>query len=80
MSEYIPGTNPSWGRKLPDGDLNSLVDSDGNNYDNGFNFDEKDDTYEDADAAPEPADVPEFDPEAAQKRIDEIIAKTNGEQ
>ena len=60
MGEFIPGTKPEWGRKLPDGDLNSLVDSAGNNYDNGFNFDEKDD------------DVPEFDPEEAQKRANEI--------
>jgi hypothetical protein len=43
MSERIPGTNPNWGRNLPDGDVNSLVDENGNSYDNGFNFDEKDD-------------------------------------
>ena len=59
MSEFIPGTNPDWDRKLPDGDLNSLVDANGENYDNGFNFDEKDD------------DVPEFNLDEAQKRIDE---------
>ena len=53
--EYIPGTNPKWDRELPDGDDNSLVDKNGNNYDNGYNFDEKDD------------DTPEFDPEAAEK-------------
>ena len=46
MSEFIPGTNPDWGRKLPDGDLNSLVDAGGNNYDDGFNFDERDDSEE----------------------------------
>ena len=43
---YIPNTNPDWGRELPDGDLNSLVDKAGNNYDNGYNFDEKDDEDE----------------------------------
>jgi hypothetical protein len=43
MSERIPGTNPKWNRNLPDGSVNSLVDEYGNSYDNGFNFDEKDD-------------------------------------
>ncbi len=40
---FIPGTNPEWGRELPDGYDNSLVDKAGNNYDNGWNFDEKSD-------------------------------------
>ena len=39
---YIPGTNPSWGRELPDNDDNSLVDKNGQNWDNGYNFDEPD--------------------------------------
>jgi len=39
----IPGTNPKWNRDLPDGYDNSLVDSSGNSYDNGWNFDERDD-------------------------------------
>lgn len=39
----IPGTNPGDDRSLPDGDLNSLVDSNGENYDDGYNYDEKDD-------------------------------------
>ena len=43
MSERIPGTNPAWDRNLPDGYSNSLVDENGNSYDNGFNFDEKED-------------------------------------
>jgi len=47
MGERIPGTNPDWDRNLPKGDVNSLVDSNGNNYDNGFNFDEKDDDWDD---------------------------------
>lgn len=56
---YIPGTNPSWGRELPDDYTNSLVDKGGNNYDDGWNFDEKDD------------DIPDFNPEEAQKHFDE---------
>lgn len=52
--EFIPHTNPDWNLELPDGDLNSLVSKDGKNHDDGYNFDEKDDT-------------PEFDPEAAKK-------------
>ena len=57
MGERIPGTNPDWDRNLPDGDINSLVDSNGNNYDNGFNFDEKDDdSSEDWDDVAEMAD------------------------
>ena len=43
VSERIPGTNPKWDRNLPEGYTNSLVDENGNSYDNGFNFDEKDD-------------------------------------
>ena len=45
----IPGTNPNWNRDLPDGFDNSLVDKAGNNYDNGWNFDERDDEEEDED-------------------------------
>lgn len=45
--ETIPGTNPNWGRELPDDYTNSIVDANGNNYDNGYNFDEKDDHEED---------------------------------
>ncbi|MBR1875058.1 hypothetical protein IJ798_01625 [Candidatus Saccharibacteria bacterium] len=67
MSEFIPGTNPDWGRKLPDGDLNSLVDASGNNYDNGFNFDEKDNDDE----------VPEFNPEEAKRRAEEVEQEKN---
>ncbi|MDO5480460.1 MAG: hypothetical protein Q4F58_02200 [Candidatus Saccharibacteria bacterium] len=59
---YIPGTNPNWNRELPDEDTNSLVDKHGNNYDNGYNFDEKDDDED---------DIPEFNPEAAQKLREE---------
>ena len=39
---FVPGTNPKWGRELPDEDYNSLVDKNGNNWDNGYNFDERD--------------------------------------
>lgn len=54
---YIPGTRPEWGRELRDDENNALIDKNGNTWDNGYNFDEKDD--EDS--------VPEFDPEAAKK-------------
>lgn len=76
---FIPGTNPEWGRELPDGDLNSLVDKNGNVYDDGFNFDEKDDAedlLDDSEDATNEADdldlsgFPDFDPEAAQQRYD----------
>ena len=40
---FIPGTNPVCGRELPDDMDNSLVDKYGNLYDNGYNFDERDD-------------------------------------
>ena len=43
---YIPGSDPDWDLELPDGDSNSLVTKDGKNWDNGFNFDEKDDNEE----------------------------------
>lgn len=50
MSEkFIPGTNPEWGRKLPDGMDNSLVDESGNPYDNGYNFDEFEEKDEEED-------------------------------
>lgn len=44
---YIPGTNPDWGRELPDGYDNSLVDAGGHPCDYGWNFDERDDEPED---------------------------------
>lgn len=43
---FIPGTNPEWGRELPDGYDNSLVDAGGNSWDNGWNFDEPSDDEE----------------------------------
>ena len=44
---FIPGTNPDWGRELPKGYDNSLVDAAGHNWDNEFNFDEPGDNDED---------------------------------
>ena len=44
----ISGTDPEWIRWLPDGDDNSLVDSYGNSYDNGWNFDERSDDEDDS--------------------------------
>lgn len=40
----IPGTKSEWDRLLPDDYDNSLVDRYGNNYDNGWNFDEVDES------------------------------------
>ena len=40
---FIPGTNPEWDLELPEKYVNSMVDSHGRSYDNGWNFDEKDD-------------------------------------
>lgn len=65
----IPGTNPDWNLELPDGDLNSLVAKDGQPWDNGYNFDEKDDEAEETPAE----DTPSFDPEAAKKAREEAI-------
>lgn len=49
----IPGTNPDWNRDLPDGFDNSLVDKAGNNYDNGWNFDERDDDEDEDEENPD---------------------------
>lgn len=66
----IPGTNPDWGRELPDGFDNSLVDKDGNNWDNGFNFDERDDPSEET-TYDTLIDEVKFDPEEALKAREE---------
>ena len=63
---YIPGSRPDRNLELPDGDLNSLVTKSGKNWDNGYNFDEKDGsteelTYDDL------AKKVKFDPAAAEK-------------
>ena len=42
----IPRTKTEWDRLLPDDYDNSLVDRWGNNYDNGWNFDESDEAEE----------------------------------
>lgn len=70
---YIPGTNPKWKRELPEGYSNSLVDDGGNNWDNGYNFDERDDDEDDEKATTfdDLASQTEFDPEAAKKAREE---------
>lgn len=62
--KYIPGTDPKWGRELPDDYSNSLVDKAGHNWDNGYNFDERDDDETTYDKL---AEEVKFDPEAAEK-------------
>jgi hypothetical protein len=65
MSEkqHIPHTNPDWGLELPEGYNNSLVDANGRNHDDGYNFDEKDDDEDEK--------IPPFDPESAKKAREE---------
>ena len=41
--KYIPHTSPDWHLELPEGMSNSLVSKDGQNHDDGYNFDERDD-------------------------------------
>ena len=72
MKNFIPGTRPEWGRELPDEDDNSLVDKRGNNYDNKYNFDERNDEDE-------AEEEPQFDPEAAKRRY-EAAKKAQAEQ
>lgn len=73
MKNFIPGTRPEWGRELPDEDENSLVDKHGNNYDNGYNFDERDNevTFDNL------AEQQPFDPEAAKRRQEEESSAEN---
>ncbi len=64
----IPGTNPDWKKELPDGYNNSLVDKAGRNWDNGYNFDERDDEQgTDETTFDSLANEVKFDPEAAKK-------------
>lgn len=76
MKNFIPGTRPEWGRELPDEDENSLVDKHGNNYNNGYNFDERDDEV----AFDDLAEQQPFDLEAAKRRQEEekSSAENNG--
>ena len=48
---FIPGTNPKWGRELPDNRDNSLVDKYGENWNNPYNFDERNDDVEESEQA-----------------------------
>lgn len=63
--EYIPHTNPDWNLELPEGYTNSLVDKHGRIHENGYNFDEKDQTNKEE-------NIPEFDPEAAKKARESV--------
>lgn len=66
---FVPGSNPDWNLELPDGDDNSLVTKDGKNWDNGYNFDEKDDDEKDT--------LEEFDPVVAQKAREEATKENS---
>jgi hypothetical protein len=69
---YIPGTNPEWGQELPEGMANSLVNKYGNNREDGYNFDERDEKEQEAGPKEETTydnlkSKVKFDPEAAKK-------------
>ncbi len=68
---FTPGTNPSWGIELPDEDDNSLVDKYGSNWDNGYNFDERD--YDEAPAAESSFESLAKERELAEYAKDQII-------
>ena len=66
---YIPSATQEGDKELPDGDFNSLVDKYGNNNDDGYNFDEKDDEPEEPEESEKPneSEYPEFNPEKAKE-------------
>ena len=71
---FIPGSNPKWGLELPDDDSNSLVSKSGQNWDNGYNFDEKDDEEENNKSIYDDLGKEiKFDPEAAEKAKKEEV-------
>ncbi len=72
---FIPGTNPKWERELPDSDYNSLVDKNGENYDNGYNFDERKDD-EDETTFSDLEKTTTFDPENAKKAREEALKQS----
>jgi ribosomal protein S18 acetylase RimI-like enzyme len=69
---YIPSSNPEWNQELPDGMSNSLVNKDGRNWDNGYNFDEKDEEYNPEETTFDSLiNETKFDPEAAKRAREE---------
>ena len=80
---YIPRTNPEWDLELPEDCSNSLVARSGKNHDDGYNFDERDDLDEEVESvnkAEKTENVPEFDPEAAKRRYEEVKKMENSRQ
>lgn len=75
---YIPGTDPAWGRELPEGCDNSLTDKDGNTWDNGYNFDERSDEPEGKTTFDSLIKEVEFSPEAAEKAQAESLNNASG--
>ncbi|MBR3236456.1 GNAT family N-acetyltransferase [Candidatus Saccharibacteria bacterium] len=74
---FIPGTNPNWDLKLSDGDANSLVDESGHNWDNGYNFDEREEDEPEKTSFDDLADDTEFNPEAARKAREEAAGNSD---
>lgn len=72
---FIPGTKPKWKRELPDSNYNSLVDKNGKNYENGYNFDEKVD--DDEISFSDLEKTTNFDPEEAKKAREEVLKQQN---
>ncbi len=70
---YIPGSDLDWGLELPDGYSNSLVTKDGRSWDNGYNFDERDDDSDEQEEVSygNLANETNFDPEAAKRAKEE---------
>ena len=74
---FIPGSHPDMGLELPDGDTNSLVSKSGDNWDNGYNFDEKiDDKETTFKNLAEEVDV--FDPNRANMEKRKRVAELGG--
>lgn len=73
---FLPNSNPSWGRELPDDFVNSLVDKGGKNWDNGYNYDDIDDHAEEMSFDDLAKDV-KFDQEAAARARKQASEKTH---
>lgn len=69
--KFIPGTHPTWNKELPEGYDNSLTDKAGHSWDNGYNFDEKNDDDDETFTAFDELSKVKYDPETAMKAREE---------